>query len=235
MSALPDDLLPELRSAGVDLAGVLTPERYDELVAAPWRTAEILPTARSAVLLGTGGPTFFRNLPTTSTPDPVDDRMRELAQSQSDAWSRAGHASRAFLYCDRRDGAFADLLALGVAGGLGVDSRLRILLHPRYGPWWALRALLLTERAFEPTPPLDWTPCDGCPAPCAEACPVGDVVLPSGVDVAACFRTRGEVDACRLRCAARRACVFGRDEAYDDDAEVYFATRAWQAYNERSR
>ena len=59
-------------------------------------------------------------------------------------------------------------------------------------------------------------------------------MLPTGLDIAACFRTRGELTSCRSQCAARRACVFGRDEAYDREAEVYFATRAWDAYTNQT-
>jgi epoxyqueuosine reductase QueG len=104
------------------------------------------------------------------------------------------------------------------------------LLHPTYGPWWAIRALLLTEREIAPTPPLDWSPCDGCPAPCAQACPSDAVVLASGFDLQACFETRAATPACRTRCDARRACVVGGGEfAYQQEAEAYYMRNTWES------
>jgi hypothetical protein len=56
------------------------------------------------------------------------------------------------------------------------------------------------------------------------------VVLPSGFDIRACFETRAAKPACRTRCAARRACVVGRDElAYQEEAEVYYTRNTWES------
>lgn len=233
------ELVPELRAAGFDLTAVVSVERYDALVPASWRTAALLPGARAAVLLGCGGPDFFRAA--RGAPewrdgsDPIDRFARRCAEAQRDAWRSAGWPTQCYAYTDQRDGQFADFSALAVAGGLGVPSRLGILLHPQHGPWWSLRTLLLTHRPLAPSPPLPWQPCDGCPAPCAEACVADDVVLSTGFDVAACFRTRGDVAACRTRCAARRACVVGRDSQYDAEAEAYFGQHAWLAADRAAR
>ena len=54
------ELNSELTGAGFNLAGVLSSQQYDALVAAAWRSAALLPGARSAVLLACGGPDFFR-------------------------------------------------------------------------------------------------------------------------------------------------------------------------------
>lgn len=229
--------LPELAENGIDVIGVTTAQRYDAVVGPPWRAARWLPTARSAVLLGCGGSRLFRaarGAPDWDAgPDPVDRFTRRWVERQRDAWRAEGFATESALYADRRsDGdrfAFADFAALAAACGLGTPSRLRILLHPRFGPWWSIRGLLLTERALAPTPPLAWDPCDGCPAPCADACPGAGVFAARGpLDVAACFETRRARADCRAQCASRRACVVGRDAAYEPDAERYFAQSAWR-------
>ena len=184
-------LTPELQASGFNIAGVLAIDQYDALVPKVWRGGILLPAARSAVLLGCGGADFFRAL--RDSPewaeglDPADRFARRVVEAHRDAWIEHGWSSKSFLYLDRRDdegkSGYADFVGLATACGLGVPSRLGILLHPTYGPWWAIRALLLTERELPPTVALDWAPCDGCPAPCAQACPSDAVVLPSGFDI----------------------------------------------------
>jgi epoxyqueuosine reductase QueG len=238
-----DELTPELRAGGFNTAGVLAIDDYNALVERVWRSEDLLSGARSAVLLGCGGPDFFQAL--RDSPewaegiDPADRFARRIVDAHRDVWIERGWSSASFLYADCRDhngkSCYANFAALAIACGLGVPSRLGILLHPTYGPWWAIRALLLTERALSPTQPLDWLPCDGCPAPCAEACPSEDVVLPSGFDIGACFETRAAQPACRTRCSARRACVVGRDElAYQEEAEVYYTQNTWESVCEET-
>ncbi|MGE4606673.1 MAG: hypothetical protein AAEJ52_08045, partial [Myxococcota bacterium] len=224
-----------LEAHGFNLVGALAADRYDQLVAPGWRCAQRLPTARSAVLLCCGGPEFFRAV--RSSPewqagvDPVDRFARRWVEFQRAAWQRAGFDTKGFLYVDERDSDgeshFADFASLAAACGIGVPSRLGILLHPRYGPWVSIRGLLLTERPCPAAEPLDWNPCLGCPAPCAGACPSDRVILGSGFDLEACFATKASTPSCRTGCAARRACVYGRDQAYDRDAEAYYTESAW--------
>ena len=233
-----NELTSELCVGGFNLAGVLAIDDYDALVERVWRSDALLSGARSAVLLGCGGPDFFRAL--RDSPewaggiDPADRFARRVVEAHRDVWIERGWSSASFLYRDRRDddgrSCYANFTALATACGLGVPSRLGILLHPTYGPWWAIRALLLTERELSPTAALDWNPCDGCPAPCAQACPSDAVVLPSGFDIRACFETRGVTPACRTRCAARRACVVGGDEvAYQEEAEAHYMRNTWES------
>jgi hypothetical protein len=225
----------ELDAQGFNLVGALAVERYDELVPPGWRSAECFPSTQSAVLLCCGGPNFFRAARRShewrSGVDPLDRFARRWVEFQCARWREAGFDTKGFLYTDERESdgesQFADFGRLGAACGIGVPSRLGILLHPRFGPWVSIRGLLLTERSCTPTAPLDWSPCVGCPAPCASACPSDDVVLSTGFDVAACFATKASIPSCQTACAARRACVHGGDEAYDREAESYFTEGAW--------
>lgn len=223
-----------LEAHGFNLVGALAVERYDELVAPGWRSAEILPTARSAVLLCCGGPGFFRAARCSpewrAGIDPLDRFARRWVEFQCALWRESGFDTQGYLYIDERESAgeshFADFESLAAASGIGVPSRLGILLHPQFGPWISIRGLLLTERICAPTMPLDWSPCLGCPAPCAGACPSDRVVLSSGFDLEACFTTKASTPVCRTKCAARRACVYGSDQAYDREAETYYTESA---------
>ena len=78
--------------------------------------------------------------------------------------------------------------------GIGVMGRNNLVITPRYGPRVRLRALLV-DHPLAPSAPLeDFTPCDGCPAPCRQACP--QAAFPGGV-----YRR----ERCRLQMAENEA------------------------------
>ena len=141
-----------------------------------------------------------------------------------------GVSARALFYWEQRRSHFADFIALGRACGLGSASRLGILLHPVFGPWFSIRAIVLTRAALARTPPQSARGlCDGCPAPCATACPGGALAHDRfRFDVAACSRTTLALEACRQRCDARRACVIGREHTYRPEVERMFRSAVVQ-------
>jgi hypothetical protein len=209
-----------LDAAGWNLRGVIPASRYDARVAAPWRSAALLPEARRALVLGSGGRALFsayRRSPEFGVgPDPLDAFCERVA-----AEAAARLSGCCVLAHQQREGVFADLVALGVEAGLGVASRLSLLVHPVYGPWLSIRAAVLTPHRLELTTPLEgFDPCTGCPAPCADACH-GGAVPPTGFRVDRCGETRAREPACDLRCDARRACVVGPEHAYEAGAEAH--------------
>ena len=212
---------PALEAAGFNAAGALAVEHYDELVPPAWRSARVLPGARSAAVLGCGGRAFGEALSRAALAGehPIDAFTRASVERAVQALRRDGSGAHAVFYWERREDDFADFVALGRACGLGTPSRLGVLIHPTYGPWISIRAVILTGSKLPPTPPLlDYDPCRGCPAPCAQACP-GDAVGAVEFDFDACARTTRARPDCRQRCAARRACVVGREHAYPEDLE----------------
>lgn len=211
---------PGLAAAGFNASGCLGVRRYDALVPAAWRAAALLPATRTAVLLAAGGPGFFaafRAAPEARlATDPVDAYTRRVACAVA-----ASLDGLALLACDRRGGVFADFVALAREAGLGAPSRLGLLLHPVFGPWISLRALVLTPRVLPESHPVPgFDPCTGCPAPCAASCP-GRALAGPRFDAAACAATRAREAGCRSRCAARRACVVGREHGYSAAAEAH--------------
>lgn len=115
-----------------------------------------------------------------------------------------------------------DCVAIGRALGIGAPSRLAILIHPHYGPWIAFRMLFWVRDEHDVLPgswPLAVSPCHGCSAPCAAACPANAFQGPEGVlNYESSFRYRlSHSGTCNDACAARLACPVGRDYRYPDD------------------
>jgi epoxyqueuosine reductase QueG len=211
-----------LDAAGLNLRGVASIARYDACVPAAWRAEHCLPAARSAVVVAAGGRRLFSAFRTARATG------ARVGNGELDAHVRAVVARAAEciagrdLYAwERRGGAFADFVALGRTVGLGAPSRLGLLLHPQYGPWMSIRAVVLTPLVLSPdAPQAGFDPCHGCAAPCADVCP-GGALAGARFDVAACGATRRREPACALACAARRACVLGRNDQYTAAAEAH--------------
>jgi hypothetical protein len=209
-----------LDAAGLNVRGCLAVARYDALVPAEWASNALAPEAKSVLVLAAGGRAFFgafaASPEATREADPIDAFTTRVVRAAATAID--GHAAFAF---ERRGGGFADFVALARAAGLGAPSRLGLLLHPVYGPWMSIRAVVLTPWDLAPTAvPVDFDPCPGCAAPCLTACP-GDAPRPEGFDVDRCAATRRIAPGCRNRCDARRACVVGPEHRYSDAAESH--------------
>lgn len=108
--------------------------------------------------------------------------LRGLDGEATSVWTGYSHVLRP---CPLPMTRLADWCGLGRLGPAG------LVVHPEYGPWIALRAVVLvrSEETILP-PPLGPHPCLGCSAPCAEqarrarglaaARPHRDVQLPLG-------------------------------------------------------
>jgi epoxyqueuosine reductase len=206
--------LAALADAGLALTGALALEDYDALVPRAWSSASLAPGARGALVVGNAGRALWERF--QSSPE------RALAQDPLDAYTRRALDAAARLapaptavafYADRRDGVYLPLVALARRAGFGSPGRVGVLIHPTYGPWIAIRAVLLVGEPTRSAPPVEFDPCTGCPAPCVRACH-GGVIGAHGPDVAACYRARQALPACAEACDARSACIVGPEHAY---------------------
>jgi ferredoxin len=186
----------------------------------------LLPGAESALVIGDGGPEFFGHFQAQVTgqsvgdgaADPLDDFTRACVQRVvNDTLAPRGVAARVLFPFTRAQPALP-FQRLGQAAGLPPPGPLGLQIHPRFGPWWAYRALVVLPLPLAPEPALA-RPCAGCPAPCVAACPVS-APSPAGFHVGLC-RARRLADAarapagsCVLSCAARIACPVGAAERY---------------------
>jgi ferredoxin len=181
-----------------------------------------LPGAGGAVIVGDGGAAFFARFQSASAPpssvgraaepDPLDRYTAEVTgRAAARALAPLGVAYRIVHPFDAGERPWP-FQRLGLAAGLPGPGPLALQVHPTYGPWWAYRALVVVGVELAEAAPLS-APCDGCAAPCVSACP-GGAVRTAGFAAAACVEARLARSACQLDCAARRACVVGREHAY---------------------
>lgn len=207
-------VVARLADAGLALTGSIPIADYDAIAPAPWRSAALAPGARSALVVGNAGRALWERFSASAE--------RALAEDPLDAYTRRvlAEAARSLepepaigFYADRRDGVYLPLVALAQRAGFGSPGRVGVLIHPVYGPWIAIRAVLLVAEPLPFREPAPFDPCTGCPAPCASACH-GKVIGPRGVDPAACYQARLTLPACATACDARSACVVGPEHAY---------------------
>ncbi len=221
-----------LAGAGLGVAGVVPIALWEALAPPPFSRNALLPAARSAVVLGSGGRSLFeafRRAPEHGAAGhPLDAYTERVVAEAARALEAVGIGAAAVHAHETRDGQLVDFVALARASGLGWPSRLGILLHPEYGPWMSLRSALLTTQELAPTPrQAGEGPCHGCPAPCATGCR-GDAVAGAAFSVPRCVSVRRSDPGCALRCDARHACVVGPQHAYAAEAEAHHMRHAAQ-------
>ena len=230
------ELTRALAPFGLNLIGVTTPAAYDALVPASHRLGGS--HAGAIVVIGNGGRAFWDAYRAHREHDPAQaEREHPLDDFTTDVLERHAmplaerHGLRPRLRLPFRETALS-FMHLAEAAGLGRRGLLRVLLHPEFGPWMALRgALLVDEAPVAPRPAAGFDPCSTCrDRPCLAACPGDAMRLPDGWDVPRCidFRVaRGAENPCLDRCHARVACVYGRRHLYPADALVHHQSRAF--------
>jgi epoxyqueuosine reductase len=166
-------IISRARLCGVTLAGIAP---ADALRQSPshrqGEAADLPPEARSVLVLALAHPAAEPALDWWDQRPGHTPGNRALIRAAGElaAWMEAElHLpARDVPYGIDNGGVFLkDAAALA---GLGVIGRNNLLVTPAFGPRVRLRALLL-EADLPAAPPLDFHPCEGCPAPCRRACP----------------------------------------------------------------
>jgi methylmalonic aciduria homocystinuria type C protein len=147
------------------------------------------------------------------TDNPVDDWVIEtirqaLADVPSDVYF-AHHGGKWLV----------SMVRMARLAGLGEVAPTHLLVHPTFGPWISLRALVLID-AEVPPPAPEVSVCAGCPAPCVPAFAKAVELAPHGpvVNGIAVSNWHAWVDA-------RDACPVGREHRFSDEQVAYHYTR----------
>jgi hypothetical protein len=111
------------------------------------------------------------------------------------------------------------LQSLGKLTGWHHASPFMVGIDNEWGTWYAYRAAVLADTAFEPTRPVESaSPCDSCSdKPCIAACPAG--AMDGGrFDMRTCAAYRMQDESrCRDTCVARISCPVGSVHRYTDE------------------
>lgn len=214
--AIASSLLP----FGLDLVHPFRVSWYDAQVESEYH----LPTRRGpdslAVLVGNTRALWAKFLPEADRvlPDPLDRWIEEVFRRALGAFDWVDDVIFAHEPPPRR----LPMQRLVVASGFAPLSAGQLLAHVEYGPWFAVRAVVLVDA---PGPVGDrpdvGAPCAGCEAPCLpafeRACEVTDV------------RTNHEKlrENWRPWLAVRDACPEGRAYRYTEDQIRFHYARTW--------
>jgi len=76
----------------------------------------------------------------------------------------------------------------GVLAGFGRLGKSQLLIHPEWGPWMRLRAVM-TDAPLLPDQPVSFSPCGDCHR-CIDACPAS-ALSERGIELDLCYQTVG--------------------------------------------
>jgi ferredoxin len=122
-----------------------------------------------------------------------DSLLRNACWSVVDMLHHAHHNAaipRNLHYGEEGPGHRISYKKAGVLAGLGAFGKNQLLIHPEWGPWMCLRAVI-TDAPLPPGKPIEFSPCTGC-GDCLTACPYGALTA-SGIDREACRAVVGYV------------------------------------------
>ncbi|MGE4130912.1 MAG: hypothetical protein AB7F86_04705 [Bdellovibrionales bacterium] len=213
--------LDQLKSIGLNLFGVLDVKHLPMEIANPLSTAGVdLAQFQSLVLVGNGGPDFWRHLkkPVEESSHPFDRTTIEALEAALDG------AGLFWLYPNPR--LIPPIQKMARHMNLARPSLLGLDLNRDFGPWFAIRAVLLTKELIPATTHAPFEPpCDSCnDQPCRSACPVEAVGDEFRLSRCADYRlARGS--KCEDRCLARLACPYQKGQQYDMPQTQYHMTR----------
>ncbi len=240
MSLLIEKICAAGEPFGLNLAAAVPVDRYDAVVAPPYRAAALDARARSIVVIANGGGALWSALKSHAGKNPewwnrehpLDDFTRQVIENEIAPVVRDGGTRCTIVFPFMSGRATLNFVELGKAAGVAGPSLLGVVVHPRFGPWIAFRAALLVDQVVdEPGEACGFDPCPACTAKsCIAACPANAIESPKGWDIPRCltYRIESEQD-CATRCHARVACVLGPEHRYPDDELAHHQSRALAA------
>lgn len=194
-----------LAAAGFDVV-----QPFDALACANEPGLAILgdPARRCGYLVGNTRALWPRFVAARAT-DPALDRAPhpiERYTVETIDWIAASLPDARVFYTHREyDGAFLPFQRLAVATGLGALAPTHLVIHPIYGPWFSLRAVIVCTGEAKATR-AQITRCCTCTHECGEAF---ERAVTATTDRAAAWL------------AVRDACTAGREHRYSDEQIAY--------------
>jgi epoxyqueuosine reductase QueG len=215
-----------LKEEGFNLLCRINVEEYDKETPSTRHISNILPEAKSAIIVAFAGKGFWEKLKrfleenprfVRSTENWIDEyTVLKITEVTAILKPRVSKCKVVFPFS--QPGLNLDFMKLGELGGIGTKSLLGILIHPTYGSWISIRGAILTDAEFNSydAPLANFTPCKECQKPCINACPAKAISL-NGWNYKACLHFRLSTDICSSNCISRRACPYGMEHQYSEE------------------
>jgi methylmalonic aciduria homocystinuria type C protein len=222
--SLTETVARRCRSRGLDIVVPFCVRWYNDAVEPPHRLPDLgRPSALGLLVANTRvlWPIFVaalrRNPARLESEDPLDAYV-EAALSEALASVLPPTALR---FAHARAPAPIPIQRLAEIAGLAWTAPSRLAVHPRYGPWIALRGAAVLDADGPPGPPPELArPCVDCDRACRPA--FEGAVAETGISTET---AHGLGRAWTSWLAVRDACPLGRDHRYGDEQIRYHYTK----------
>ena len=220
-----------LENRGMNLRAIILVDDFDRELQEAWDRAGIFTHSDDRlVLLGMAGSSLWQFLKENNYLG--DDRFDQFSTEASLEVSRLfwGDQSPRIIYPGNTS---IPLQQIGRSLGWGAPSPLGLDINPQYGPWFAYRAVFLTQSLLPVTNAfrIRQSPCDRCvKKPCLSNCPASALRSGALPDLNACVSRRIEDQTgCGLACQSRLACPVGREWRYSEEQLNYHGERSFRS------
>jgi len=222
-------LAEQLSAVGLNHFGVVQAAAYDAGLPPHLQTAALAPETRSIVVFASAGPALWnallsdlRGKPShfTESNHPLDDFVERSVIGTDGIF---GELKKQWFLASETEDVQLDFRRLAVLAGLGVQSRLGIVIHPVFGPWMGIRAACFLPVLLEPTALVEDL-CGDCAAPCIDACP-GEAFVEGMWEVGRCADFHRTSSRCAFDCDSRLACPIGTSFRYPTEERRYHSHR----------
>lgn len=146
--------------------------------------------------------------------DPLDDYVMQGVQAFAAGLSYRTEVRGAHEHGPR----LVSMLHLADVSGFAQRGPAHLAAHPRLGPWFALRAVVVVDEAPPPNPSASVRVCEGCEAPCKTEMEAALGQLTDTTDA-------GLAQAWQAWVRVRDACPVGRDHRYSESQIRYHYTK----------
>ena len=187
---------------------------------------------RQLILIGHAGRTLWEAIRASEieSEHPIDDFTMQtvkqwFAQCQP-------HNAYEFIYPGPHP---IGLQRLGELAGWHHASPFMVGIDKEWGSWFAYRAVVIADTAFETSKPLRTEhPCETCDHRiCVASCPAG-AMDEDKFDLAKCLDYRKQADSrCKATCLARISCPVGSAHRYCDEQIHHSYSRSMQIIKQR--
>lgn len=204
-----------LNACGLNRQAVFDIDKLPADISTSVRAASSV-SARQLILIGHAGKRLWEAVRQSGigSEDPIDDfTVRTVRQWFAECQP---HNAYDILYPGTNQ---IGLQRLGQLAGWHHATPFMVGIDPKWGTWYAYRAVVIADTRFEPTMPIESTStCNTCTRkPCIPSCPAG--ALEDGrFDLAKCIAYRKQDGSgCKATCLARLCCPVGSEHRYCDE------------------